>query len=306
MTLLNLPTREGQCQEIHRTTIVQNVRESHCPQGIETGYFDGSLIEEIKNAWTHVLSASCLAFRLVEAGAYAEALGLMQQAVMLVPTLALIPLVLQSLFTAQGSVYQAVQQWQEAHRSCEETVALAKVGDVRHFRVSALSRLCMHAALAGEWEAACRYALQAIAERRRTEAALLWLDFSSHVETETLLHAGEERQAREEVQRLGERLGASRRFRIPYLRSLAVLAAWDGQGAQAITHLCEAAELAADLGLPEERWQIQTRLARVYEAVGEPAQARLAWAKASTIIQGLAESITDEALRARFLTGPQI
>ena len=142
--------------------------------------------------------------------------------------------------------------------------------------------------------------------RKRTEAALVWLDFSSHSETETLLHAGQERQAREAVQRRGERLGSSHRFRIPYLRSLALLAEWQGHGAQTITHLREAAELAAEIGLPEEQWQIQTRLAKVYETEGEPAQARLAWAKASTIIQGLADGIKDETLRARFLAGPQI
>jgi tetratricopeptide (TPR) repeat protein len=164
----------------------------------------------------------------------------------------------------------------------------------------------MHSALAGEWEAACRYALQAIAMRKRTEAVLVWLDFSSHYETEALLHAGQEHQAREEVQRQGERLGSSRRFRIPYLRSLALLAEWDGHGAQAISYLREAAELSADLGLPEEQWQIQARLARVYEAEGEPAQARLAWEKAATIIQGLSQGIKDETLRARFLAGPQI
>jgi len=108
------------------------------------------------------------------------------------------------------------------------------------------------------------------------------------------------------VQRLGECLGSNRRFRIPYLRSLAILAAWQGHGAQAITHLREAAELAEEIGLPEEQWQIQARLAKVYEAEGEPAQARLAWAKAATIIQGLAQGIKDETLRARFLAGPQI
>ena len=170
----------------------------------------------------------------------------------------------------------------------------------------ALSRLCMHYAVAGEWEAAYRYALQAIALRKRTDVALIWLDFSSHYETEALLHAGEERQAREEVQRLGERLGSNRRFRIPYLRSLALLAEWEGHSEQAIAHLREAAELATDIGLPEEQWQIQARLGRVYEAAGEPAQAQIAWAKASTIIQGLAQGIKDETLRARFLAGPQI
>ncbi|MBV9691232.1 MAG: hypothetical protein JO202_16150, partial [Ktedonobacteraceae bacterium] len=173
------------------------------------------------------------------------------------------------------------------------------------FLVPALSRLCLHSAVAGEWDDAFRYALQAETLRKRTETALIWLDFSSHYETEALLHAGEERQAREAVQRLGERLGSNRRFRIPYLRSLALLADREGHGEQAIAHLREAAELAADLGLPEEQWQIQARLAKVYEAQDETAQACLAWAKASTIIQGLADGIKDEALRVRFLAGPQ-
>jgi hypothetical protein len=87
---------------------------------------------------------------------------------------------------------------------------------------------------------------------------------------------------------------------------MARLAAWQGHGEQANTHLREAAELAEEIGLPEEQWQIQTRLAKVYEAEGEPAQARLAWEKATTIIQGLAQGIKDETLRARFLAGPQI
>jgi hypothetical protein len=108
------------------------------------------------------------------------------------------------------------------------------------------------------------------------------------------------------VQRLGERLGSNRRFRIPYLRSSALLAEWQGQGAEAITYLREAAELAVEVGLPEEQWQIQARLARGYEATGEPVQARIARAKAATIIQGLADGIEDETLRERFLAGPHI
>jgi len=44
----------------------------------------------------------------------------------------------------------------------------------------------------------------------------------------------------------------------------------------------------------------------VYEAGGEQGQAHTAWASAARIIQGLAEGIRDEALRARFLAGPQI
>jgi hypothetical protein len=101
-------------------------------------------------------------------------------------------------------------------------------------------------------------------------------------------------------------VGPHRRFRIVYLRSLATLAAWEGQREQAINHLHEAAGLAADLGLPAERWQIQAALGSLYEAGGEPAQARTTFGEAVTIIQGLAEGIGDEARRARFLAGPQI
>jgi hypothetical protein len=135
---------------------------------------------------------------------------------------------------------------------------------------------------------------------------LILLDFFRQYETEALLCGGDELQAREEVQRLGERVGPYPRFRIVYLRSLAVLAAWDRHSEQAIGHLREAAGLAADLGLPGERWQIQAALGRLYEAGGEPTQARTAFGEAARIIQGLAEGIRDEALRSRFLAGPQI
>src|SRR6202022_3070466 len=112
--------------------------------------------------------------------------------------------------------------------------------------------------------------------------------------------------ARAAVHQQGERVGANRRFRIPYLRSLAVLAVWDGHSEQAIGHLREAAGLAADLGLPGEQWQIQAALGSLYEAAGEPEQAHTAFGEAARIIQGLAEDIEDETLRSRFLAGPQI
>jgi predicted ATPase/DNA-binding SARP family transcriptional activator len=282
------------------------VNAGQVQQSIASGRRGLALSEEIKNVWTQILNKVFLTFGLVEAGAYEEASRFMQEAIAAAPTLALIPLVLESLLIAQGRVYQATQQWQEAYRTFEEIIVVAKGGDFTHFRVSALSRLCLHWAVVGEWEAATRYALQAIAERKRTEATLVWLDFSSYFETEALLHAGQERLARETVQELGECMGSSRRFRIPYLRSLAVLSEWEGHGAQAIAHLCEAAELAADLGLPEEQWQIQARLARLYEAQGETAQARLAFGEAATIIYGLGQGIKDETLRERYLSGPQI
>jgi hypothetical protein len=90
------------------------------------------------------------------------------------------------------------------------------------------------------------------------------MDFYRHYESEALLRAGDERQARAEVQRLREQLGPNLRFRIPYLRSRARLSAREGLREQAIEHLCAAAQVAADLGLPGEQWQIQAALGREY------------------------------------------
>lgn len=132
------------------------------------------------------------------------------------------------------------------------------------------------------------------------------MDFCQQYETEALLRGGDEQQAREAVQRLGEQLGPNLRFRIPYLRSLAVLATWEGQREQAIGYLCEAAQLAEELELPGEQWQIQTTLGRVYEACGLQAQAHIAFDKAAALLHDLAEGIGNESLRASFLTTPSI
>jgi len=164
----------------------------------------------------------------------------------------------------------------------------------------------MNCAQAGEWEAAFRYAMKAMALRRSHEVRLIALDFYGQYETEALLRGGEERQARAEVQRLGNRLGSYRRFRIPYLRSRAVLAAWDGHSEQVIEHLREAAGLAANIGVPAEGWQIQAMLGGLYAAGGKAKQAGAAWASAAALIGGLAEGIGDETLRTRFLAAPQI
>jgi DNA-binding SARP family transcriptional activator/tetratricopeptide (TPR) repeat protein len=212
----------------------------------------------------------------------------------------------QRLLTALGGTYHAVQQWEEARSTLEEAEVIAETIDLGPLRVPALSRLCMHYALQEKWEQAYRYAVKAIAVRHRFDMALISLDFSRQYETEALLHGGNERQAREEVRRLGERLGPYQRFRISYLRSLAVLATWHGHSEQAIGYLSEAAGLAADIGLPGEQWQIQALLGGAYDAVGEPVQAQTAYGKAAMIILDLAEGIKNEARRSNFLAGPHI
>jgi tetratricopeptide (TPR) repeat protein len=262
-----------------------------------------ALSKEIKNVWVQILSTTGLTYGLLEAGAYEEALVLTQHTVALARTF---PLMEPGFLIALGSTYQALQQWEEARSTLEEAEAVAEKLDLGLLRVPALSRLCMHYAVAGEWDHAYTYALKAIAVRKRADVVLILLDFYRQYETEALLRGRDERQAREAVQRLGEHLGPTRRYRIPYLRSLATLTAWEGHSEQAIDHLREADKLAAEIGLPGERWQIQAALGVLYEAAGKSAQARTAFGEAARIIQELAEGIKDGALRMRFLAGPQI
>jgi DNA-binding SARP family transcriptional activator len=264
-----------------------------------------ALAQESKSVWVQLGSTTNLAHGLLDAGAYEEALGLIQHTMALARTLP--PTInFQNLLTGLGRTYHALQQWEEARSTLEEAEAMAETLELKSLHVPVLSQLCMHYAVAGQWEAACRYAAKAVALRKSLEKVLFGMDFYSHYETEALMRGGEESQARAAVQRLGEGLGPNRRYRIPYLRSLATLAAWEGHSEQAIGHLREAATLAADLGLPGEQWQIQAALGSLYEAVGEQGQAHIAWASAARIIQELAQGIKDEALCSRFLTGPQI
>jgi len=272
---------------------------------IHSGRIALSLSKEIKNVWVQVFSTFFLTHGLLEAGAYEEALALTQQAMALARTFPPTSNV-ECILIALGSVYHALQQWDEARTTLAEAVAVAEALDLRPLHVPVLSQLCMHYALAGRWEQAYSYAVQTIALRKSIDAELIPLDFYRHYETEALLRGGDERQARAEVHRLGKCLGPYRRFRLPYLRSLALLAAWDGHSEQAIDHLREAAQLAADIGLPGEQWQIQAALGALYEAGNEPAQARTAFDEAVRIIQGLAQGIGDEALQRSFLAGPQI
>ncbi len=264
-----------------------------------------ALSKESKNVWIHINSMRYLTYGLLDAGAYEEALGLLQHAIALARTLPP-TLIFQRFLSGLGNIYHALQQWEEARSTLEEAEAVAETLDLARLRVVTLSQLCMNYAVAGQWEQAHSYAVQAITLRKSLERAIILLDFFPQYETEALLRRGDESQARAEVHRLGEGLGPSPRFRIPYLQSLAVLAAWEGYREQAIGHLRQAAGLAADLGLPAEQWQIQAALGTLYEAGGEPAQARTAYGEAAMIIQGLAEGIKDETLRARFLAGPQI
>src|SRR3989440_5252229 len=224
--------------------------------GIRSGRKALALAQESKSVWAQVTSTLCLSLGLLEAGAYGEALVLTQHATALARAL---PPTLHfpSCLNTLGRVYQAVQQLEDAHSALEEAENVSDGLGAEPHRVTTVMRLCMHCAVAGNWEAAYQYAVQARALRKSYSAGLIPQYSCSHYETEAFVRGGDERQAREEVHRLGERLGSNRRFHLPYLRSLAVLAEWEGDREQAIDHLRQAAPLGAEIDLPAEQMQKQ-------------------------------------------------
>src|SRR5436305_5965748 len=145
-----------------------------------------ALSQEIKNVWAQITSSLGLTYGLLEAGAYEEALVLMQSTMAQARTLPL-TFIYQRFLLAQGRTYHAVQQWEEAHSTLEEAEAMAETLDLGQFRVPVLSQLCMNCAVAGEWGQAHTYAVKAIALRESFERAMILLDFPCQYETEALL-----------------------------------------------------------------------------------------------------------------------
>jgi tetratricopeptide (TPR) repeat protein len=209
-----------------------------------------------------------------------------------------------SLYAA-GTAHQAMLGLEEARTMYEEALEVAD-SLPRPWRLLMATRLCANRALAGDREAAHRYALDSVGIRDAAPARLMWLDFVRHHETEALLHGESEELAREGAKRLGERVGGYRRFRLVHLRMLAILAEWDGQTGEALARLGEARTLADEIGLPGELWQVWAAIGELHERRGDPEEACGAFSRAAGIVERLAGDIEDEAMKQGFLSAPQL
>jgi tetratricopeptide (TPR) repeat protein len=259
---------------------------------------------EIDNDWAQTNATVLLGYGLWETGEYGEALrvarlGLDISHKVRHPAASF-------MLTVLGSTLGAMLNLEEAHPALLEALAGAGAKLPRPWKTTAISKLCANGALAGDWEAAHRHALEATAIRNAALAGLIGFDFYRHDETEALLRGGDGVLAREDVRRLGEHVGQNRRFRLVHLRMLAVLDRWDGYAEGAIGHLQEAVALAEEIGLPGELWQIEASVGELHEERGEPEKARGAFSRARAIVRKLADKIGDAGLRSCFLGVPQV
>ncbi len=277
-------------------------------QGITRARSALTISQEIQNDWGQVNALYDLTSGLLDSGAYTEALEIALEAVASARDLntrssRANTLLLRALIQL-GGVYRAVQAGSAAREIDLEALKLTEASELPSYTAIIASVLCADSVLVGQWADAQRYAQQAATLAGDHE--LLYVEIPHWRVTEALLHEGNVARAREYLARLKAHSGDGQRDRVQYLRADAELAQWEGLREQARSHLEEARVLAEEIGLAEERWQIQVTLGDLDQSRGEQVLAGQAYAEAVRVVQDLAETIEDEALRTRFLTAPQV
>jgi tetratricopeptide (TPR) repeat protein len=257
---------------------------------------------DIENTWGQAHSAGKIGYALLEIGEYTEALQIAQAGLAAARTNELTALVAFNLRLV-GNIYRALLALDAARAAHGEALALSASLGTRLFAQIIAAELCADCVLADDWAEASTYAHQTLATGH---ASSIYAGLTRWHMTEALLRAGANAVATEDVRRFGEGVGDNRRYRIAYLRALAVLARWEGRAGQAIAHLEAANTLAEDIGLPGEQWQILAALGEMYRAAGEADMRRQALTRTAEIVQVLAANIADPDLRTEFLSQAQL
>jgi len=256
--------------------------------------------KDLGNEYTVAINTMSLVKGLIDMGTYAEAVIIARNGLVVARKLDSAPLVFLNLMTL-GDAQRALLRLKEARETYIE--ALSVVVFPQYNGVIAAD-LCAIASLNEEWTEAYTWAKQA--QEARNGLLLPVSDLHYWHETQALLHGGEVTQAKEGIQQLGKHIGTNRRFRVAYLRSLAVLAQHNARVEQAIDHLREAASLSLEIGLPGELRCIQAAIGVLYQKRKETEQAHKAFRDAAAVLHALAEQMQDEVLRCNFLDAPLI
>ena len=196
-----------------------------------------------------------------------------------------------------GHSYEALFELKEARAAFKEMVERG------HLKEAFYATFCVLAALSEDWEDAHTHA------RKAHELCTFFQPQFSlflHHEVEALLRGGDEDLAREQIRRLAERARDNRRDRMSHLRALALLDEWEGDTQRALGRLRKAEALAEEIGLPDELWQIRSRIGELYERRGEVDEAHQAFSRAAQILKDLAARIEDAGLREGFLAAPRV
>ncbi|MCB0034658.1 MAG: tetratricopeptide repeat protein, partial [Anaerolineales bacterium] len=236
--------------------------------------------QQVENYWGKAEAARFLTRVHIELGNYGQAIALGKEGVRQARKVSH-PIVIFAQFSL-GQAYRTILALDLALPTLLEVTTKSAEFGFDPFPDQALSELCTIYALIQEWEQAYVYARKIW----QIHAGSNWLPvgFTSWYETEALLRGGDGDLARAEVARIDGLVGTNRRYRLPLLRSQAVLAQWDGDVAQAVTHLEAALALAREIELPGEAWPILGELGKLYAEQGEDVKVREAYGEARAII----------------------
>jgi tetratricopeptide (TPR) repeat protein len=243
-------------------------------EGIDAARAALAMSEAMEDTWGQINAAAQLVPGLLDRGAYGEAYSVGQRAVALARALEITPLLV-IILTEWGNVCRANLMPEAAKIAHSEALTRCEDFMPPHYTGWIAGELCADCVVAGQWEQAHTYALKAAA-------------------------------AREEVRRFGEGMNNNGRSALPYLRSLAVLAQFQGEIDAAIEHLQEAVRCAEEVGLPGELWSMCVELGEMYRKQGDESQADHAFARAAKIIQALADTMEDQQQRNSFLSVPVV
>ncbi|HEY3231333.1 MAG TPA: hypothetical protein VGJ87_19045, partial [Roseiflexaceae bacterium] len=255
-------------------------------EGIEAGRAAFEICRAVENDWGQANSAWYLAHALLEVGEYTQALEVAQVGVAAARGAEHPPLIMFNL-AILGRIYRtlfALDDALEAHLECQ---AIAEALRQPLLLEWAAAELCADYAEAGDWQSAYAQAQRALSIRATKPTMTAFAGQTRWYETEALLRAGDTTSAVEDLQRFDRQIGDRRRYRIAYLRGLAVLQQYQGEPSQANAQRHAAIALASSIDLPGELWQL-------YAEIGQAS-------RAAEIVQSLAAAIGDEALRTRFL-----
>jgi tetratricopeptide (TPR) repeat protein len=245
------------------------------------------------------ITRAYLSIGLLELGESGEALELAHDVDRLTRTL---PYIRHIQLSLNLIVYLQLGQLTDAQSLLEDTSNFADNKDALTTAHIKEFNIAFHA-IQGHWQQALPHAIKAFKTRQESGLERFRNSFQKPrwLEIETLLRGGHENLARESVQQLGKAVESYQRLGIVYLRSLAALKAWEGNLESAIQHLLEARALMIPIGLPNERWTLEAKLADLCEQRGDLETAQHARDTAFQIIQSLANKISDLELRNTFL-----
>ncbi|MFL5698993.1 MAG: hypothetical protein ACJ797_18065, partial [Ktedonobacteraceae bacterium] len=275
----------------------------HLQEGINAARAALAMSEAVEDIWGQINAATQLVPGLLDRGAYGEAYSVGQRAVALARALEITPLLV-IILTEWGNVCRANLMPEAAKIAHSEALARCEGFMPPHYAGWIASELCADCVLAGQWQQAYTYALKAAAVRDPTILSLggaaRWYEIAA------LLWGGSADQAREEVRRFGEGMNNKGRSALPYLRSLAVLAQFQGEIDATIAHLQEATCVAEELGVLGELWSMCVELGEMYRKQGDERQANRTFARAAEILHSLADTMEDQQQRTSFLSAPVV